>query len=43
MMVKEMGNGVRVVEIAFQNPVIVTSRQDEGLLGVNNFTNPKLA
>ena len=38
-----MGKGVRSIQIEFQNPIVVTQRFDELLLGVDNFTHPKKA
>ena len=32
VMVKEMGKGVRHVEMSFENPIVISQRQDEGLL-----------
>ena len=32
LMVKEMGSGIRAVEIRFDEPIMVTQRLDEGLL-----------
>lgn len=43
IMVKEMGNGIRTVSIWFDEPIIVTQRLDEGLLTLQNFTNPAQA
>jgi hypothetical protein len=38
-----MGKGIDEVEIIFNNPIVVSSRQDEGLVTVSNFTHPKKA
>jgi hypothetical protein len=40
LMVKEMGSGIRAVEIRFDEPIMVTQRLDEGLLTLQNFSNP---
>lgn len=42
-MVSEMGRGIRTVKIAFENPVIVSQRFDEGLVKIEQFQNPKKA
>jgi hypothetical protein len=42
-MVKEMGKGIRDIELSFENPITVSRRHDEGLLTPANFTNPKKA
>ena len=42
-MVKEMGKGLRSTDLSFDNPIIVTRRYDELLLGPANFTNYKKA
>lgn len=42
-MVKEMGSGIRDVQIYFENPIVVTQRQDEGLLGPDDFVSPNVA
>ena len=39
VMVKEMGKGIREIEIWFDYPITVTQRFDEGLLTHKNFTN----
>ena len=41
-MVKEMGKGVREIELWFDYPLTVTQRFDEGLLTHQNFTNQKV-
>lgn len=41
-MVKEMGKGIREIEIWFDYPITVTQRYDEGLLTHKNFTNQKI-
>lgn len=38
-----MGTGFRDVVITFESPLVVTSRNDEGLAVAENFTNPKAA
>ena len=43
IMVKEMGKGLRSTDLSFDNPIIVTRRYDELLLGPANFTNYKKA
>lgn len=43
VMLRNMGSGFRDVLITFQTPLIVTSRNDEGIAIAENFTNPKAA
>lgn len=43
MMVKEMGKGIRDIQLSFENPIIISQRLDEGLLTPQNFTSPKKA
>jgi hypothetical protein len=43
IMVKDMGGGNREVEIRFDDPIIITSRRDEGLLTPKNFSHPQVA
>lgn len=38
-----MGKGIDEVEIMFKNPIMVSSRYDEDLITVANFTHPKKA
>lgn len=42
-MLKDMGKGVRSIELSFENPIIISQRFDEELLTPANFTNPKQA
>lgn len=39
-MVRDMGRGVKDVEVIFENPIIVTSRQDEHSILPEHFTRP---
>lgn len=38
-----MGSGIRDVQIYFENPIIVTQRQDEGLFGPDDFESASVA
>jgi len=38
-----MGKGIDEVEIMFKNPIIVSTRYDEDLVTLSNFTHPKKA
>lgn len=42
-MMKEMGKGIKTLTIRFDEPIIITQRQDEGLVTVDHFIKPKIA
>ena len=43
VMIREMGKGLKAAYLYFDNPIIITTRKDELLMGPANFTNPKKA